>query len=67
MSKDRDLINAHLSPALATFSAVYFAIQIAPIANQARYFDHCVDEVIKEAKGSFAEKRVLAANLCSGS
>ena len=54
MSKARDLIHAHLYPVLATFSVVYFAIQIAPIANQARYFDHCVDEVIKEAKGSFA-------------
>jgi len=67
MSKARDLINAHLYPVLATFSVVYFAIQIAPIANQARYFDHCVDEVIKEAKGSFAEKPAFAVNLCSGS
>ena len=67
MSKARDLINAHLYPVLATFSVIYFAIQIAPIANQARYFDHCVDEVIKEAKGNFAEKRAFAAKLCSGS
>ena len=67
MPNARDLINAHLYPVLATFSVIYFAIQIAPIANQARYFDHCVDEVIKEAKGSFAEKRAFAANLCSGS
>ena len=56
MSKARDLINAHLYPVLAIFSVIYFAIQIAPIANQARYFDHCVDEVTKEVKGSFAEK-----------
>ena len=67
MSNARDLINAHLYQVLATFSVVYFAIQIAPIANQARYFDHCVDEVIKEAKGGFAEKRAFAVNLCSGS
>ena len=67
MPNARDLINVHLYPVLATFSVIYFAIQIAPIANQARYFDHCVDEVIKEAKGSFAEKRAFAANLCSGS
>ena len=67
MPNARDLINAHLYPVLATFSVIYFAIQIAPIANQARYFDHCVDEVIKEAKGSFAEKRAFAANVCSGS
>jgi len=26
-----------------------------------------VDEVIKEAKGSFAEKRAFAVNRCSGS
>ena len=67
MPNARDLINVHLYPVLATFSVIYFAIQIAPIANQARYFDHCVDEVIKEAKGSFAEKRAFAAKLCSGS
>ena len=67
MSKARDLINAHLYPVLAIFSVIYFAIQIAPIANQARNIDHCVDEVIKEAKGSFAEKRAFAVNLCSGS
>ncbi len=67
MSKARDLINAHLYPVLATFSVIYFAIQIAPIANQARYFDHCVDVVIQETKGSFAPKRAFAVNRCSGS
>ena len=56
MSKARDLINAHLYPVLAIFSVIYFAIQIAPIANQARNIDHCVDEFTKEVKGSFAEK-----------
>ena len=56
MSKARDLINAHLYPVLAIFSVIYFAIHIAPIANQARNIDHCVDEVTKEVKGSFAEK-----------
>ena len=66
MSKVRDQINAHLYPVLATFSVIYFAIQIAPIANQARNFDHCMDEAIKEAKGGFAEKRTFAANLCRG-
>ncbi|MAK15931.1 MAG: hypothetical protein CL860_04675 [Cyanobium sp. MED195] len=67
MSNARDLINAHLYQVLATFSVILLAIQIAPIANQARYSDHCVDQVIKEAKGSFAEKRAFSANLCSGS
>mgnify|MGYP004244391695 FL=1 len=33
MPNARDLINAHLYPVLATFSVIYFAIQIAPIAN----------------------------------
>ena len=67
MSKARDLINSHLYPVLATFSVIYFAIQIAPIANQARDFDHCVDEVIQGAEGSFAEKRALATRKCNGS
>ena len=43
MSKTRDLINAHLCPTLATFTVIYGSIQIAPIAQQARYFNRCVD------------------------
>jgi hypothetical protein len=43
MSKARDLINAHLYPVLATFAVIYGAIQIAPIAQQARYFNRCVE------------------------
>ena len=43
MSKARDLINAHLYPVLATFAVIYGAIQIAPIAQQARYFNCCVE------------------------
>ena len=43
MSKARDLINAHLYPVLATFAVIYGAIQIAPIAQQARHFNACVD------------------------
>ena len=42
MSKARDLINAHLYPVLATFTVIYGSIQIAPIAQQARYFNRCV-------------------------
>lgn len=42
MSKARDLINAHLYPVLATFSVIYFAVQIAPIAQQAREFNACI-------------------------
>ena len=37
MSKARDLINTHLYTVLATFAVVYGAIQIAPIANQAKH------------------------------
>ena len=41
MSKARDLINAHLYPVLTTFAVVYGAIQIAPIAQQARDIEMC--------------------------
>jgi len=41
MSKARDLINAHLYPVLATFAVIYGAIQIAPIAQQARDIEMC--------------------------
>jgi len=44
MNNARDLINAHLYPVLATFSVIYFAIQIAPIAQQARSFNACVEQ-----------------------
>ena len=61
MSKARDLINAHLYPLLAAFAVVYGAIQIAPLAQQARDFNQCraflteyrlsfVDEAIAEDK-----------------
>ena len=69
MSKARDLINAHLYPVLASFAVIYGAIQISPLANQARYFNHCVDEVIRESnveKMSFSEKRALGVRLCNG-
>ena len=43
MSKVRDLINAHLYQVLATLAVVYGAIQIAPIANQARHYNTFVE------------------------
>ena len=49
MSKARDLINAHLYPVLATFTVIYGSIQVAPIAQQARYFNRCVEAAPKEA------------------
>lgn len=48
MSKARDLINAHLYPVLATFAVVYGAIQIAPIAQQARDMNACVAYVVSQ-------------------
>ena len=48
MSKTRDLINAHLYPVLATFSVIYGSIQIAPIAQQARHFNRCVEAAPQE-------------------
>ena len=70
MSQARELINAHLYPVLLVFAVIYGAIQISPIANQARYFNHCVDEVIREntvQKMSFAQRRARAVKLCNGS
>ena len=70
MSQARELINAHLYPVLLVFAVIYGAIQVSPMANQARYFNHCVDEVIREStvqKMSFAQRRALAVKLCNGS
>ena len=52
MSSARDLINAHLYPVLATFSVIYFAIQVAPMAQQARRFNRCVDGIEAHLKAS---------------
>ena len=54
MSKAHDLINTHLYPVLATFAVVYGAIQIAPIANQARHYNTCVEGLI----ASFEKKEI---------
>ena len=59
MSKVRDLINAHLYPVLATFAVVYGAIQIAPIAQQARTFNEC----IAETEGTPV---MIGTNICYG-
>ena len=70
MSQARELINAHLYPVLLVFAVIYGAIQVSPMANQARYFNHCVDDVIREStvqKMSFAQRRALAVKLCNGS
>lgn len=68
MSKAGDLINAHLYPVLATFAVVYAAIQIAPIAQQARYFNTCVEQwgdeeqmdYERSTKGKQLTKRVVS-------
>ena len=48
----REMFRAHLYPSLAifakglaTFSTIYFAIQIEPIAQQSRFFHRCVQEL----------------------
>ena len=69
MSKARDLINAHLYPVLATFAVVYGAIQIAPIAQQARHFNACVAAVLDGAeylKDEPIRGRTLPVKNCSG-
>ena len=64
MSKARDLINAHLYPVLASFAVIYGAIQIAPIANQARYFNQCVETMEKTTAKSL--KGMGAVAICNG-
>ena len=64
MDKARDLINAHLYPVLATFVVIYGAIQIAPIANQARHFNQCV-ETIEEVTGK-PLNGIGAVAVCNG-
>ena len=57
-------INALVYPILATFSVVYFAIQIAPIAERARKFNGCV-ETIKTDTGQ-TMKGVGPVAFCNG-
>ncbi len=64
MSKARDLINAHLYPVLASFAVIYGAIQIAPIANQARSFNQCVETMEKTTAKSL--KGIGAVAICNG-
>ena len=64
MDKARDLINAHLYPVLATFVVIYGAIQIAPMANQARHFNQCV-ETIEEVTGK-PLNGIGAVAVCTG-
>ena len=70
MSKARDLINAHLYPVLATFAVVYGAIQIAPIAQQARLFNECARlhrlEVANWSDPAGPRPRVRAVQACNG-
>ena len=64
MTKTRELINTHLYPILTSFSVVYFAIQIAPLAESARRFNGCVEN-IKTETGQ-AMKGVGAVAFCNG-
>ena len=58
MSKARDLINAHLYPVLATVAVIYGVIQFAPIAQQARSFNHCTAEVKEQGFDQWASVAV---------
>ena len=64
MDKARDLINAHLYPVLATFAVIYGAIQLAPMANQARHFNQCV-ETIEDVTGK-PLNGIGAVAVCNG-
>ena len=64
MPKISELINAHLYPILASLSVVYFAIQIAPLAESARKFNGCV-ETIKTETGQ-TMKGVGEVAFCNG-
>jgi hypothetical protein len=71
MDKARELINAHLYPVLATFSVIYFGIQIAPIANQARSYNRCVEAMtagLGRADGSsnYSFTRYNPESYCNG-
>lgn len=66
MSKARDLVNAHLYPVLATFSVAYFAVQIAPIAQQAREFNACVQRVNSKSRYDYYRFRPGAVSYCNG-
>ena len=67
----RDMIRTYLYPSLAifatglaTFSSIYFAIQIEPIAQQSRFFHHCLEELTAEPDAQLATnwKRVQICN-----
>ena len=64
MSKARELINAHLYPILASFSVVYFAIQIAPLAERARQFNGCVKTIKTETRKTMKDAGAVA--FCNG-
>ena len=70
MSKARDLINAPLYPVLATFAVIYEAIQIAPIAQQARLFNECARlqrlEVSRAEDPESPVARVRTVLMCNG-
>ena len=71
MSKARDLINAHLYPVLATFAVIYGAIQIAPIAQQARNFNACVQQGVEKNRKDSKDPntpqiRALSVAFCNG-
>ena len=67
-----EMIRAHLYPSLAifatglaTFSTIYFAIQIEPIAQQSRFFHRCVQELKADPDGQ-RETNWKQVQICNG-
>ena len=67
MSKVRDMINAHLYPALALFSVIYFSIQIQPMATEARSKTKCYKTAKSILNANKAESaNMMAVAYCNG-
>jgi len=67
-----EITRVHLYPTLAifatglaTFSTIYFAIQIEPIAQQSRFFHRCVEELKAEPDGQL-ESNWKRVQICNG-
>ena len=50
---------------LATFSTIYFAIQIEPIAQQSRFFHRCVQELKADPDGQL-DTTWKQVQICNG-
>ena len=74
MSNARDMINAHLFPALgliATASSVSIALSLRPIAEQASRWNTCYSDSLawyetNKPDWTVQDKEVFASNFCNG-